>query len=266
VSGASERRGEVVRIERRDAVALVTIDRPERRNALDGAVRHGLARAVADLERDGTTRVVVIRGAGSRAFASGGDIAEMAEMDSDAARRHFVEFEACLGAIERSRLPFLAMIRGFALGGGCELACSCDLRIAASDGRFGVPIGRLGHTLDLANARRLLRLVGPARIKAMLWTDQLIDAGEAHRIGLVDWVVPAPQLEDFTFSLARTIAAKAPRSIAGTKEVLDYLAQHPAPAPDEDNARFAAPLFDSDDFKEGVRAFLDKRAPRFTGR
>jgi enoyl-CoA hydratase/carnithine racemase len=143
---------------------------------------------------------------------------------------------------------------------------ACDLRVAADDARFGVPIGRLGLTLDLASARRLVRMIGASRVKTMVWTDQIMKADEAHRKGLVDWVVPVGQLEEFTLSLAGKIAEKAPLSVSGSKAVLAHVVKHPVGEAGEDIGHFAAPLFETADFKEGARAFLEKRKPVFAGR
>ena len=251
--------------EQEGGIATLTLNRPHRHNALDDEMREAIPRRLAELAADRTLRAVILRGAGRRAFASGADLADIATMNAPAARDHLAGFDRCLRAIEDCPVPVIAMIRGFALGGGCELAAACDFRIAADDARFGVPVARLGHNVDLANVRRLMRLVGPAHTRTLLMTDEILNAAEAHRIGLVNWVLPVSQLEGFTRQLARTIAGKAPLSIRAAKASVRFVEEHPDPAADGENARFVAPLFESADYQEGVAAFFDKREPRFKG-
>ncbi|HSB70300.1 MAG TPA: enoyl-CoA hydratase-related protein [Candidatus Methylomirabilis sp.] len=247
-------------------VATIVFNRPEARNALNHDIVERLPRELARLERDGMTRVVVLRGAGGKAFASGGDLREMSAMDSTRAAQNFRHVETMLAAIEGCDLPIVAMIEGYALGGGCEVAATCDLRVATPDARFGIPIARIGHTIDFTNARRLLALIGPAVLKELLLTDRILDAAEALRIGLVNAVLPPEQIEPHTYQLARKLAEKAPLSLRGTKRTIRECLHNPTPQGIEDPFRLAAECFDTEDFKEGVRAFFEKRPPRFAGR
>lgn len=246
-------------------VATLTINRPQVRNALNAETIERLHQELSRLETSSSTRVVVLRGAG-KAFASGGDLAEMAHMDSSRALQNYKQVETVLTAIETCALPIIAMIEGYALGGGCEIAVACDLRVATTDARFGIPIARIGHTIDFINARRLLALIGPAALKQLLFTDRILDASEAHQLGLINTVVPREEIEAHTYDLARTIAQKAPLSLRATKRTIRECMYNLSLQGIEDPAALAAACFDTEDFKEGIRAFFEKRAPRFEGR
>ena len=158
-------------------------------------------------------------------------------MDPAATQKHFDQLNRVLRAVETAPFPVIAMVHGFAVGGGCELAASCDLRIAGSSARIGVPIGRFGHCPDRENLQRLLRLISPAHIRAMIMTDTLFDAGDAHRMGFFNWVVPDASLETFTLAMATTISQKSPLGLRALKralaEVLDGSIAH-AEKPEED--------------------------------
>jgi enoyl-CoA hydratase/carnithine racemase len=257
--------GEVLVTHRDDLVATVTINRPEQRNALNLATRNGIRSAIEELAASASARVVVLRGAGRRAFASGGDLRELSTMGFDGAKEHFDEFTETLAAIEEAPIPVIAMIDGFALGGGLELATACDLRISSDAARFGIPIGRIGHTLDKKNLRRVLRLVSPADLKAMLLTDMLIPADEARRIGLLNWVVPQAQLESFTYDVAARVAASAPLGVQTAKRLINEVCDEGA-LPSSEDADDASRLFDTEDFAEGVAAFFERRVPDFRGK
>jgi enoyl-CoA hydratase/carnithine racemase len=255
--------GEAVQVRVEGAMATITIDRRHAMNALTHGVLVALEEAIGRL--DGEVRVAIIRGAGQKAFASGMDLNVLRTFDPAGAQRHFDELNACLNTLETAPFPIIAMIHGYAIGGGCELAAACDLRIAGTSARIGVPVGRFGHCPDRENLRRLLRFFSPGQIKAMILTDTLIGADEAHRIGFFNWVVPDFALEEFTKSIASTVSQKSPLGLRALKralvEVLDGSTAH-AENPQDD---LVTSLWTTADLQEGVAAFLEKRSPKFQG-
>ncbi len=256
---------DAVLLDRSAGVGTITINRPEQRNALNGEVRQAIVDAVYECANDDAVRVAVVRGSGGVAFASGADLRELSQYDPAGARDHFAEFNGQLEQLEAAPIPIIAMISGYALGGACELAAACDLRVATDSSRFGMPIGRIGHSIDKGNMRRLLRLMPPAELKAMLLTDDLISAAHALRIGLVNWVVPAQSLEAFTYDLARRVGSKAPLAVRAAKRLINEVCDERT-APTEGDADLASSLFATEDFAEGAAAFLEKRTPNFVGR
>jgi enoyl-CoA hydratase len=248
------------------AIATVMIDRRDVHNALSHDVLDAIEDAFARLAANPAVRVVVLRGGGERAFASGMDLNQLRLMDPAATQSHFDQLNRVLRAVETAPFPVVAMVHGFAVGGGCELAAACDLRIAGSSARIGVPIGRFGHCPDRENLRRLLRLVSPAHIRAMIMTDTLFDASDAHRMGFFNWVVPDAALEAFTFSVATTISQKSPLGLRAFKqalaEVLEGSIAH-AEKPEDD---LVTSLWTTSDFQEGVAAFFERRKPQFQGK
>jgi enoyl-CoA hydratase len=245
-------------------VALVTIDRPEARNALSFAVLAELAEALEELDRDGRTRVAVLTGAGERAFAAGADIVELADQTPERLRAegHFRAWDR-LGAIG---IPLIAAVRGFALGGGCELAMTCDLIVAGDDAQFGQPEIRIGVMPGAGGTQRLTRAIGVARAMELVLTGRMIDAAEAHQAGLVTSVVPASSVVDAALELADRIAAMPPLAVRAAKRSVLAAAELPLSAGLRAEREAFFDLFATEDQREGMRAFQEKRPPTWTGR
>lgn len=256
-------------LETTGAIASIIFNRPERRNAITFAMWNDLQRALIDLKDNPRVRVVVFRGAGNEAFSAGADISEFATHRNTAAKAtlYNAAFDAAMDMAEAVGKPTLCLIQGACVGGGCEFTTACDIRIAADNARFGVPIARLGLPVGFREMRRLVRLIGHAKTMELLLTADLIPAAEAHRIGLVNHLVPVAQVEAFTYSMAEKIAALAPIVHRVHKDILQTVLDNPTlqgltPA----QRALAVSPFDTEDFQEGRRAFLDKRAPQFRGR
>ena len=251
--------------EKRGAVSIVTINRPEKRNALNGALRCALLGALDTAARDTGVRVVVLTGAGDKAFVAGADIAEMQEMPPDQAERLSSRGAAIGRLIEKSRLVWIAVVNGFALGGGCELAMCCDFIYASSSARFGQPEAKLGVIPGFGGTQRLARRVGIGKAKELVLTGDMVGAEEALRIGLCEAVFPPNELMGKAREAALRIAANGPLAVAEAKRVIQK-------GLDEDldeglaleTAAFAG-LFESGDQKEGMAAFVAKRPAAFKG-
>jgi enoyl-CoA hydratase/carnithine racemase len=244
-------------------VATVTLNRPDKRNAIDTAVVDGLTAWFARLEKDRDVRVVVVRGAG-RAFCSGMDLDDLGRRQTDAADPEHPVIEV-FQRIERCRLPTIAMVHGDAFAGGCELALHCDLRIAADAARFAMPLARLGLMLPFPLVQKLVEILGPAQTRHLLLTGQALDGRRAFEIGMVHQVVPAASLETTTDELARTIAGQAPLALAGLKAAILRTASSREQVEHADLDELLRQTRRSADAREGVRAMLDKRAPVFRG-
>jgi len=254
-----------IQLERRSPLAVVTLHRPEVRNALNAETLSELSAVFQDLADDSRVRVILLTGAGGKAFAAGADIRELAALTAEEAQAFALRGQGAFRAIEQLGKPVIACIQGFALGGGCELAMACTLRIAAADARLGQPEVKLGIIAGYGGSQRLPRLVGRGAALKLLLTGMIIDAQEALRIGLVDEVVPAAQLMDRAESLAREIAANAPLAIAETMRAVDEgldLALDLALM--REAARFGQ-ICSTSDKAEGTEAFLAKRAPTWKG-
>jgi enoyl-CoA hydratase len=244
----------------RDGIGFVTLNRPAARNALTFAMYERLAKISAD---PGGARALIITGAGDKAFAAGTDIGQFRDFrTAEDAIAYEAKLDRVLGALERCAVPTIAAISGACTGGGAGIAAACDLRIAAENARFGFPIARtLGNCLSMANVARLSALMRPARVTEMIFTARLLGASEALAVGLVSEVVPdQPMLMIRAEALARQVAGNAPLTLRATKEALRRLRD--ALPPDEDLIRMC---YTSDDFREGMEAFLTKRFPIWRG-
>lgn len=248
-------------------VAFVTFNRPEALNAMTTEMYAALVEACDEVDRDPAIRVLVLRGAGGRAFVAGTDIAQFTSFRS---REDGIAYERQLDEIvdrvERVKAATIAQVQGVAAGGGFVLALACDLRVCTPDSRFGVPIARtLGNCLSAANTARLVDLVGPARAKDLLMTARLVDAAEAASLGLVTRLADASAIDATVREMAALIASHAPLTIQATKELIRRTAaarRLPATQADDLIAR----CYTSEDFREGVESFLAKRPARFKGR
>jgi enoyl-CoA hydratase len=253
-------------LERDGAVAIVTFNRPAVLNALNAQTIAELRHVLLELQADDGVRVVVLTGSGEKAFVAGADINELARQTPASGRDLARSGQAVIDLIETLGKPVIAAINGFALGGGCELAMACTLRIAAENARLGQPEINLGIIPGYGGTQRLPRLVGKGRALELLLTGAPVNAAEALRIGLVNRVVPAGELMTAVRSLASSLARQAPIAMRYILEAVN----HGLEMPTADGLHLEATLFGlvaaSDDMREGTRAFIEKRKPEFTGR
>jgi enoyl-CoA hydratase len=251
-----------------DHIATVTLNRPKVLNAINAVMLHELSELFTALAEDSTVRVILLRGAGGKAFAAGADISEIADADAAAGEQLAGRVHRVFRLIETLGKPVIACIDGFALGGGCELAMACTLRLAASTARFGQPEIRLGLIPGWGGTQRLPRLAGRGAALKMILTGAPIDAAEALRIGLVDEVVPGDSDAMMTRAaeLARQIAAMPPLAIAAAIESVDRGADIPIDQALAAEAAIFGRLCATEDKREGTRAFLEKRTPTWVGR
>jgi enoyl-CoA hydratase len=249
-----------------DGVGRVTFNRPQARNAFTFRMYEQLGEICQQAENDPSIKVLLLTGAGEKAFAAGTDISQFKGFSTAKdALEYESRIERVLTALENSRVPSIAAIAGVCTGGGFTIAGCCDLRISTSNARFGVPIGRtLGNCLSIANYVRLAALLGPARVKDIIFTARLIEADEALKIGLLGEVLPDYQaLQSRANELARTVASQAPLTLQVTKEALRRIKEKMSP---QDDHELILKCYMSQDFREGMDAFLNKREPKWTGR
>jgi enoyl-CoA hydratase/carnithine racemase len=248
-------------------LAFLTFNRPDARNAMTWDMYEALTEACDRVDADASVRVFILKGAGGKAFVSGTDIGQFTQFSTrDDALAYERRLDAVFDRLERVTKPTISQVQGVATGGGCVIALSCDLRVCSSDARFGVPIARtLGNCLSAANTARLMDLVGPARTKDLLFTGRLVDADEAAALGLATRVVSPDAIDKEVRALAEALIAHAPLTIQATKTVVRRIqeARRIDPSLAED---CIAACYGSEDFREGVAAFLAKRTPTFTGR
>ncbi|MBA3439926.1 MAG: enoyl-CoA hydratase/isomerase family protein [Pyrinomonadaceae bacterium] len=256
---------EAILVERRGLVALITINRPEKRNALNIQTREEGAAALEELREDDSVRVVVFTGAGERAFVAGADIGEFAGRTA-ITQRDVMLGRSIFTAIDTFPKPVIAMVNGYCLGGGCELALACDLRIASDTAVFGQPEINLGIIPGGGGTQRLTRLIGEGKAMEMILTGDSVDAQTALALGLVNMVVPFAELEAKTMELANRIAEKSPVALRLAKEAVKTASRSNLDEGLRREVDLFALCFSSEDKDEGVRAFLEKRKPDFKGR
>jgi len=256
----------IVTIQRDEPIAVITLNRPDVLNALNASMLHELAGTLSALQGDESIRVVVLTGAGDKAFAAGADIGEQAAQSATSGREFALQGQRVFDLVENLGKPVISAINGYALGGGCELAMACTLRLAADTAKLGQPEITLGLIPGYAGSQRLARLVGKTKAMELLLTGAPVSGAEAERMGLVNRVVPAAELMTEARALAGRLARNAP---IATRYILDAV-NRGLEMPLPEASSFEATLFGlamaTDDMREGTAAFLEKRKPTFKGR
>ena len=252
-------------VERTGEVATLVINRPEKRNAITYEMWQAIPGLVQEVEEDPGVKVLVVRGVDATAFSAGADIGEFGARRSDSASARIYneathEAERTLASM---RKPSIAMVQGPCIGGGCEIALACDLRVSDTNARFGITPAKLGLVYSLSATKKLVDLVGPAKSKYILFTGRQVDARRAYEIGLVDQLHEPEETENETWKLAEEICSKAQFSVRGTKHIIGLILSGQA-EDDEETLRLRNESFDTPDYQEGVRAFLERRSPNFT--
>jgi enoyl-CoA hydratase len=254
-----------ITLEKRGKVAILTINRPDKLNALNRSVHKEGVAALEEIRQDETVRVLVITGAGEKSFIAGADISEF-EGQTPVTQRDLFHEKTFFNSLDSFPKPVIAMINGFCLGGGNELALACDLRICSENARFAQPEINLGIMCGGGGTQRLTRLIGEGRAMEIVLTGDMIDAQTALNFGLVNHVYPAAELEAKTMDLAKKIAEKAPIALQLSKEAVKFASRSNLDEGLRREVDLFAICFSTDDKKEGVSAFLEKREPEFKGR
>ena len=251
-------------VEKQDYIATLTINRPQKHNALTPQILQQIQKNMISFKEDDEVRVVIIRGAGNKAFSAGFDISILNQT------YHVGEnyLQNAIKSIQECPVPVIAMVNGFALGGACEIAVNCDLRIASDNAVFGMPQAKLGVMESYQAIQRFLNIVGVALTKEIFFTGRMIESKQAKEIGLVNQVVPVQDLENVCYSLAQEIATNAPLPVRCSKFVIEKCLNYQIlPSEVEKEIQDVVDnIFRSDDYKEGMTAFLEKRKPNFTGK
>jgi enoyl-CoA hydratase len=248
-------------------IGIVTFNNPEKRNAMSLDMWEGVGSALVELREDPAIRVVILRGAGDKAFVSGADISQFEKNRHNAAasEEYSRRSEAQRAVLANFPKPVIASIRGFCLGGGMQVAMSADIRIAAEDSQFGIPAAKLGIAYGYDGLKHLVSLVGPSWARLLMFTGMRIHSSEAVRIGLVDRVVPDAELWNATMEIARTMSENAPLAIKAAKVTIAQVLKDPENRDMNAIKQIGLECMDSEDFREGRRAFMEKRKPQFRG-
>jgi enoyl-CoA hydratase len=251
-----------------DGVGIITFNNPDKRNAMSLEMWEGFGSALVELRDNPDVRVVILTGAGDKAFVSGADISQFEKTRHNAAasEEYSRRSEAQRALLASYPKPTIACIRGFCLGGGMQVAMMSDIRIAAENSQFGIPAARLGIAYGYDGLKNLVSLVGPSWARLLMYTGMRIDSSEGLRIGLVDRVVPDTELWSATTEIARTISGNAPLAIQAAKITIAQVLKDPDQRDMDAIKQAGIACMDSEDFREGRRAFMEKRKPRFTGR
>src|SRR3954454_12369593 len=251
-----------------DGVGIVTFNNPDKRNAMSLDMWEGLGHSLTELRDDPDVRVVVLTGAGDKAFVSGADISqfEKTRHNAEASEQYSKRSAAQRALLADYPKPSIACIRGFCLGGGMQVAMLADIRFAAGNSQFGIPAAKLGIAYGYEGLRNLVSLVGPSWARLIMYTGMRIDAAEALRIGLVDRLLPDAQLWDATMEIARTISGNAPLAIKAAKITIAQVLKDPDKRDMNGVKQIGLQCMDSEDFREGRRAFMEKRKPEFKGK
>src|ERR1700761_8659042 len=251
-----------------DGVGVVTFNNPEKRNAMSLEMWEGFGEALIELRDNPAVRVVILTGAGDKAFMSGADISqfEKTRHNAEASEEYSKRSVAQRALFADYPKPTIACIRGFCLGGGMQVAMAADIRLASDNSQFGIPAAKLGIAYGYDGLRHLVSLVGPSWARLIMYTGMRIDSAEAVRISLVDRVVPDAQLWDATMEIARTISGNAPLAIKAAKITIAQVLKDPAARDMNAIKQIGTDCMDSEDFREGRRAFMEKRKPQFKGK